>query len=201
MLDIPYDRGVHRAVSHDKNILAFVDQRISNFFQEPVCSLKEIFEAREDEIPPIRKYLQDHGLHLYHSDKFTWKVGTDEVKEEKDRLKETLDAARKRAKDAIEKEPGLLQERVGKAIEILSAADRMATKYDCDIRTHEQVLRDYAVLLEEHMLAFPYLIKDAPEVAGRLLSMMETILGSLSCATALSSRARKSRRALRMVFA
>ena len=151
---------------------------VADLLQITEEEFKEIFEAREDEIPPIRKYLQDHGLHLYHSDKFTWKVGTDEVKEEKDRLKETLDAARQRAKDAIEKEPGLLQERVEKAIEILSAADRMATKYDCDIRAHEQVLRDYAVLLEEHMLAFPYLIKDAPEVAGRLLSMMETIFGA-----------------------
>jgi len=70
---------------------------VADLLQITEEEFKEIFEAREDEIPPIRKYLQDHGLHLYHSDKFTWKVGTDEVKEEKDRLKETLDAARQRA--------------------------------------------------------------------------------------------------------
>ena len=107
---------------------------------------------------------------------------------DKERLKETLETARQRAKDAIGNEPGLLRTRVEKAIEILSAADRMATKYDCDIRAHEQVLRDYAVLLEEHMLAFPDLTKDAPAVAERLLSMMQAALGAESRQTVGGNR-------------
>ena len=128
----------------------------------------------------------DHGLQLCHSERFTWEESTDKIKEE-ERLKETLEAARQRAKDSIEKEPGLLKTRVEKAIEILSAADRMATKYDCDIRVHEQVLRDYAVLLEEHMAAFPDLTGEAPEVAGRLLSMLQTIFSIAACFLLISS--------------
>ena len=103
---------------------------------------------------------------------------------EKDRVNETLNSCHRRAKEAIENEPGLLQTRLEKALEILSAADRMACKYDCDARTHERVLRYYAMLLEEHMLAFPELTKDAPEVAGRLLTLMKAVYGEHSRQTA-----------------
>lgn len=110
-------------------------------------------------------------------------TGVEGIRIGKERLAEALEAARKRANDAIEKRDELLRTRLERAVAILSAADRAATASDCDIRLREQILRDYAVLLEANMLNFPDLAKDAPAVAERLLSTMQAAYGAESLQT------------------
>ena len=186
-------------------------ENLLNYFKElsgrPVRPISEEDKPRpmntslEKAIMDYRKRHSDEELreeyrkYAFHTPGKSWEdfltecalvesKGAEGITIEKDRVNETLNNCHRRAKEAVESEPGLLQTRREKAFEILSAADGMACKFDCDARTHERVLRYYAMLLEEHMLAFPAMTKEAPEVAGRLLTLMKAVYGEHSRQTA-----------------
>ena len=168
--DLGLPEGTRIILEHDGieclgDLIQFTEEEMTELYGEEI------------DMGAIRKCLKKYSMQLFHGAAETDKTLFGDIKSEGDLVGDALESARTRAKQVLEKESGLLKYKVKKAAEIYAEADGLACKFECEPRLHVRLLRDFAILLEEHVELSPWVAPNAVKIGRRLVALSESTYG------------------------
>lgn len=169
------DFGFSKHVQDIMNVMEI--DIVADMLQFTIEEMSDCCVQNGESVAPVVQFLSAHGYRLLSYPENTLKYPLPEIKDVRTRNIELIKDHRSKAETSMSHSEEPLKERLGKALDTYRSALHLARKCDFQLKTQLDLLVDIGRLMEEHILDFPELTEDAPEIAAQAVYCSELACG------------------------